>query len=41
MGGGLSGIGKGTMLGGALVAGLLGAQLLGGLSVLNKPADPK
>ncbi len=38
--GGLSGLGKGHVIGGAIVAGLLGVQLLGGLSGLNKPAAP-
>jgi hypothetical protein len=38
--GGLSGLGKGHIIGGAIVAGLLGVQLLGGLSGLNKPAAP-
>ncbi|MCW2927654.1 MAG: hypothetical protein JWM86_1622 [Thermoleophilia bacterium] len=33
--GGLSGLGKGHLIGGAIVGGLLGAQLLGGLDVLN------
>jgi hypothetical protein len=37
--GGLSGLSKGHLIGGAVVAGLLGAQLLGGLDVLNKPAE--
>lgn len=36
---GLSGLGKGHWIGGALVAGLLGAQLLGGLDAMNKPAE--
>lgn len=35
--GGLSGLGKGHVIGGAVIAGLLGAQLLGGLSGMNKP----
>jgi hypothetical protein len=37
--GGLSGLSKGHIIGGIAVAGLLGAQLLGGLDVLNKPAE--
>jgi hypothetical protein len=37
--GGMSGLGKGHVIGGAIVAGLLGAQLLGGLSGMNKPAE--
>lgn len=40
MGGGISGLSRGHWIGGAIVAGLLGAQLLGGLSALNKPAEP-
>ncbi len=36
--GGLSGLGKGHVIGGAIVTGLLGAQLLGGLSALDKPS---
>jgi hypothetical protein len=39
--GGLSGLGKGHIIGGIAVAGLLGAQLLGGLDVLNKPEEPE
>lgn len=35
--GGLSGLGKGHLIGGAVIAGLLGAQLLGGLDALDKP----
>ncbi len=37
--GGLSGLGKGHIIGGAIVAGLLGAQLLGGLAGMNKPPE--
>ena len=33
--GGVSGLGRGQVVGGAIVAGLLGAQLLGGLSFLD------
>jgi hypothetical protein len=35
--GGLSALGKGPLIGGAIVATLLGAQLLGGLSALDAP----
>lgn len=38
--GGMSGLGKGHIIAGAIVAGLLGAQLLGGLSGMNKPPEP-
>jgi hypothetical protein len=36
--GGLAHVGRGTAIGGAVTAGLLGVQLLGGLSALDKPA---
>ena len=38
-GGGIASIGKSHWIAGAAVAGLLGAQLLGGLSAMNKPPE--